>query len=421
MEVTAVLDGRKESNMVAALKNEIAFQATESQLVAPQKDLKKQLQILNRFADRKSTMPILGTILMRTSCKVTVGEVLLTATDLNNWITLRAPDWGRGNGQACVKAKQLLDVVGKLGKDSSVTLAPNGVNTSVLSGAASLTVEGYAARDYPKIPEPKEPTWTTIDAGALKALFESTDYSTCRDETRFHLAGTFVEANGKTVRAVSTDGHRLTRATTQIKGWTMPKGVIVPRKACVEIAKLLTKGECEIYVGKSTTGIERMLFVRQGGWTLASKTIDADFPPYEQVIPRDEPRLDDDGKPVSPRKLVTVDRAALLAALERAALICSDVRGVKLSCADGQLKLSADNADGGTSNEWMPAEHHGGTVAVGFNPRYLIETIAELDGERVTISLRDELDPALIRGTDDVITNSLDESPYLGVVMPMRI
>jgi len=399
--------------MVAArkLSTEITFSPTEPQLIASQPSLKKLLTTLNRFADHKSTMPLLGAIRIATSCKVTCGEAHFTATDLNLWIEMTTEDWGRGNGVLVVKGKPLAATVAKIGKGDEITLCRDHgkLDTTVIAGSASLRVEGFHGQDFPAMPRPaNETTFATIDAGALVSLFKRTDNAVCKDETRFHLNGTFIEADGKTVRAVTTDGHRLVRVTSPLKGWTLPTGVIVPRKTCVELAKLLKAGECEIAVGKSTTGMV-MLFVRQANWLVASKLIDAQFPPYEQVIPTEH------------RKLVTVDRVALIAAMERAKVICTETRGVKLSCADDQLKISADNGDGQDVTEWMPAEHRGGSSVVGFNPQYVIDALAHLDGERVTIALGNELDPGLIRDTDDVVTNALDESPYLVVVMPMRI
>lgn len=397
--------------MVAAMKLEttLHLSTSEPSLTAPQHELKKVLGILNRFADRKSTMPMLSAL----HARIGVDDTTLTATDLNTWIRISVPAWGRGNGSFVARGKPLGDIVAKLPKAADVTLAREHNSVMVLSGTASLTAEGFHAQDFPRFPEPTNEAmawWSTVDAKALVDLLKRTDYSTCRDETRFHLNGTFIETDGKTVRAVSTDGHRLTRATAPIKGWTLKGGgVLVPRKATLELAKLLKAGECDVLVCESSTTKARMLYVKQNGWMLVTKLIDAQFPPYDAVIPKAQ------------RKLVTVERLAFIAAMERAAVMGSETRGVKLHCEDGQLKITAENGEGQESREWMPAEHQGGTAIVGFNPKYLIETCSHFDGERITIGLGGELDPGLFRDTDDVVTNALDESPYVCVVMPMHI
>jgi DNA polymerase-3 subunit beta len=393
-----VAAAKLEAETVVTLLSRMAFTAQKA-------TLKKTLAAFNRVADKKSSLPILASLLIRTD----KDGVTFAATDLNLTVVCRAPFVVNGIGGMTCKAKALVDLVGKM-PDGDVTLAATERGVQLLSGSTSLTLEAGNDRDYPKVPDTEtDVEYTTIDAGAFAALLKSTDYSVCRDETRFHLNGIYLEANGTTLRAVSTDGHRLTRATAPIKDlrWAFaPKatgGLIVPSKACKEIAKLLTKGECQV----ASKGM--FLFVKQGAWTIAAKCIDAQFPPYEQVIPKDH------------RKLVTVAREPLIAALERAQAMCCETRGVKLSADDGQLRIQADNPDMGETSEWLPAEHVGGTVVMGFNARYLIELLEHFDGERVTMAVGNELDPIIMRDTDDVVTNSLDESPYLGVVMPMRI
>lgn len=384
-----------EAETFVALASRLAFTAQKA-------SLKKLFTAMGRVADRKSSMPILATVLMRAD----KDGVTLAATDLNLTLTYRAPFIVNGIGGMLCKAKALTDLLGKM-PDGDVTIAATERGVQLLSGSTCLTLEGATDREFPKVPDADTGiAYTTIDAGMFAALLKSAEFSVCRDETRFHLNGVYLEANGLTLRAVSTDGHRLTRATAPIKDlhWVgHATGIIVPHKAVKEIAKLLTKGECQV----ATKGV--FLFVKQGAWTLAAKCIDAQFPPYEQVIPKDH------------RRLVTVARQPLIDALERAWAMCCETRGVKLSANDGQLRIQSDNPDMGETSEWLPAEHVGGTVAMGFNPGYLIEILSRFDGERVTLAVGDELDPAIVRDTDDVVTNSLDESPYLGVVMPMRI
>jgi DNA polymerase-3 subunit beta len=386
--------------MVAARKltTEISVNPSEMSLTVDKASFKKVLAAFNRIADRKSCLPVLANMLI----KVEHDTTTLAATDLNLTLTHKAPWLGRTIGCTSVKAKALADMIGKM-PNGEVTLARDGRGLSVMSGSARFTLDTIHAQDYPKVPSPGDATFTMIDAGAFVALLKSTDHSICQDETRFHLNGTLLEADGRTMRAVSTDGHRLTRATAPIKGFTLAKGVILPRKASRELAKLLAKGECEIAV------VGPHMFVKQGAWTLAAKLIDAQFPPYEQVIPKEN------------RKLVTVEREPLLAAIERAKLVSTETRGVKLSCDDGQLRIQSDNPDTGETSEWLPAEHHGATIVIGFNAKYLLESLNELEGERVTLGIGAALDPILVRATDDVVTNSVEASPFVSVVMPMRL
>jgi DNA polymerase-3 subunit beta len=142
-------------------------------------------------------------------------------------------------------------------------------------------------------------------------------------------------------------------------------------------------------------------FVSNDDITLAVKLIEAQFPPYEQVIPKEH------------SKNVIIDRHLLLDALKRAQLMSSETRGVKFAISDSKVVIMSDNPDVGEVREELDADYKGPDVAIGFNPKYVIELLGQMASDQVTLELNGELDPGLFRplGGDD----------YLGVVMPMRI
>ena len=137
------------------------------------------------------------------------------------------------------------------------------------------------------------------------------------------------------------------------------------------------------------------------GVALAVKLIEAQFPPYDAVIPKDH------------KKVVIVDRSRLIDAMRRATLMSSETRGVKFSVTAGALTIASDNPDLGEVKEELDAEYKGADVSIGFNPKYVIELLGQITSEQVSINLGAELDPGVIKpvGAED----------YLGVVMPMRI
>lgn len=206
-------------------------------------------------------------------------------------------------------------------------------------------------------------------------------------------------------------------------------GIILPAGGAKEIRKILGKGKVQVaLVG---TG-DHQLAVRDGGQistTVVCKLTDAQYPPYEQVIPKDNTRL------------VTVDRKAFLAALDRAKLVASDARGVRLEIAGTTATLACSNPDTGETREAFSAECRGydDTLTVGFSPKYLAEILDEIDDERVTIGLSTsdkickwaqnakenareyQLAPITIRATGDAVSVPLGQSKLVGVVMPMRM
>lgn len=395
--------------MVAALKHDSTtpdpIQSSSLAFRAGKKELQRALDTLARVSDRKSSMPMLANVLIR----VTDIGTMLVATDLNVYATLRAPAWAGTPGGITVNAKSLADLVKKLPGDE-VALSKSGMlRLRVASGTVDTTLIGMHDRDYPKIPDglASGAVFHTVNAETLSDMIERTLHSVCQDETRFHLNGITFECDGTTARMISTDGHRLTKIAAELAGPSLKTGVIIPAKAAKEIARLLGKGTCEIAVKMP------YLHVRYAGWEFSVKLIDAQFPPYEQVIPK------------GTEKLVTLERKPFLEALKRAKQLTSETRGVRFDVANGKLTLSSDNPDTGTASEVLTAESQwcddGGKLVIGFSPKYMIDLVSQIDCERVTLAFGADLDPIVVRSTEHAVSYTVQGAPYLGVIMPMRI
>jgi DNA polymerase-3 subunit beta len=181
-------------------------------------------------------------------------------------------------------------------------------------------------------------------------------------------------------------------------GPPLPAGVIIPRKGIGEIRRALEGREapCEI-------GVHQGYFVlKLEDTALSVKLGDGQFPPYDQVIPKDNERT------------ILVGRDALLEALRRVSIMASDkTYGIRLALDKGRLSIEADNPDLGNAREKIEVDYKGTPMAVGFNARYFIELLSEMSGPEVKLELAGELDPAVVRPGDG--------SDYLGVVMPMRL
>lgn len=374
------------------------------------RDLKVAILRVASIADRKSTMPMLAHVLLRADAK----GLLLQATDLNvSMRTTVATAKVVRSGAIALPGKQLADAVKSL-PEGDVTISQSGMVATLSTGSANVQIRGLNERDYPRFPthdDTKHP-WSSTDAPTFAGLIESVEHAVCQDETRFHLNGVLLECSDTAIRAVATDGHRLAKAETWREGATtlrMTKGVILPRKACGETAKLLRKQEdCEISVTDSH------VWVRVGETTLACKTIDAQFPPYEQVIPKNH------------RSTVAVNVAALTAALDRATKSlgkCVDTRGVCLTLASGKLTVQASHPDTGETTETLDAECSiGGSCSkIGVNPKYLRDVLRSCDDDIAVLALSDVLDPMLVMTQDDSLMTDVRAPRFLGVVMPMRI
>jgi DNA polymerase-3 subunit beta len=351
------------------------------------------LRLAQGIADRKSTMPILANVLIRTDGK---SKLTVCATDLNVSVSADLAAKVDKEGGLTVAAKALHDIVGSLPGEDVVFKRTENHWAEIKAGKVVYKLVGMPDRDFPKIPDHREITFVKIEPAALREMIDKTLFSVSHDETRFHLNGVLFECDGARARMVSTDGHRLSKVERSLSGPNLAQGVIIPKKGLGEIKRTIEGGgPCELAI------VGNILFVRAGDLSLAVKLIESQFPPYQQVIPKEND------------KVVSLDRTAFLEALKRASLMSSETRGVKLSLEPGVLKVASDIPELGEVKEEIDVGYTGQPLSVGFNPKYFTDLLAQMTSEALRLELSGELDPAVLRPADS--------ADYLGVVMPMKL
>jgi len=354
------------------------------------------LYLAQGIADRKSTLPILANVLLRTDGK---DRVVVAATDLSTTVVATLAAKVEKEGGLTVTARQLHEIVKNLPGDD-VRVRRNDQNwAEIKAGKAEYKVVGMADRDYPKLPSVQEADTADVDSAALRDLIAKTIFSVSLDETRQHLAGVLFECDGEHGTMVSTDGHRLSKMTRALKGPKLAAPALIPRKGVLEVRRAI-----ETRDKPTAIGVHNGHFVvRADDVTLSVKLVDGTFPPYDQVIPKDSDRH------------VLVGRQALLEALRRVSIMSSDKTwGVRIGLEKGHLRIESDNPDLGTAREELDVPYKGQAVQIGFNARYFIEILSEIESENVRLELSGELDPGVVRPDDAKVD-------YVGVIMPMRI
>ena len=409
---------RKVSKQASELSTESsapsAHDSTALAFRLPVADLKAAVAKLALVADRKSNLPIISSIVMRAERGDTA--VTMTATDLTVSLRLKVPCTVVNVGVGiAINAKLLADTLGDFADGDISLYGLRHGGCQLECGATKIGLQGYSDRDAPKFPAltPEQTrTATTVGASDLREMLDGVRYAVCKDETRFHLNGVLIEATSARTRMVATDGHRLTMVERDAcmnaldASTRLTKGAIIPSKACAVAVRLLAKAPtCELTV------TDTHAWVCREGTEIVAKLIDAQFPPYEQVIPRAHVGH------------VIVDIARLTSALKRSKKICTSTRGATLALASGKLTVSADHPESGTVSHEIPVEHEGCAAwKVGINPAYLLETLDAFDvGDRVVISVNKELDPIVVRTVDDYAMLDIRSERAIAVVMPMRL
>jgi len=359
-------------------------------------NLLRGLYLAHGIADRKGTMPILANVLIRSEA---TDRVSCAATDLKVTMVVSLPAKVEEEGGVTVAARQTFEIAkGLSGEEVHLRRTENNW-LEIQSGRADFKVVGMSERDYPRLPSVVDAELSSVDPRVLSDMIGKTLFSISQDDTRPHLASVLFESDGETARMVSTDGHRLSKVgKAMASGPKLATGVLIPRKGVAEIRRAIEGREAPCQIG-----VHQGYFVlRADDVTLTVKLGEGQFPPYDQVIPKEND------------KLVVLERELLLDALRRVSIIASDKTwGIRLSVEKGSLSIEADNPDLGNAREKLDVDYKGSALQIGFNARYFIDLLTEMACKEVRIELGEDLDPAVIRPADD--------SDYLGVVMPMRL
>lgn len=308
------------------------------------KTLAAALAILVKATDRKSSIAVLANLCL------TAGDMRqrISATDLNTTLTYTAPHGGAPVSGVMLNAKLLADMV-KSATGDTVELVKSGTGVTLASNGSDTTMLGAGhARDFPRVPE-MPGVMEAIDAALLADGIDTALHAVCKDETRFHLNGVLIEGHGINHTIVSTDGHRLVKVRGD--GATVRGTGILPASAAAIVVKLLRS--CQAARAEIKGHMLHLWCMAADGanWEGSFKLIDAQFPSYEQVIPKDH------------HKLATVDRKALLAAMKRAKALCSQTRGAILHVASGKLAVIADHRSTGPRPSRCVRSRHGSRVA----------------------------------------------------------
>lgn len=371
------------------------------QFTVSKKDFQRALARMQGVAAKKSTMPALSTVLLRAE-----GHALrLSATDLYLAIETSVAAEVATPGGLALPAKDLLERV-KAMPDGSITVTEkDGAATLKASGSARrYSLRGMPAEDFPKIPVPAtDAPAVSLGAKVLLDLVGLTSFSVSTDESRAHLNSALFEWDGDTVRMVSTDGHRLTKAEVKVAGRRASSTMLLPLKAIQELGRF-----CEEAFGASA---EAEVRITQSGpcahfevadVRFSTKLVDATFPPYAQVIPK------------SVDKTAKMSRAVLVSALRAVALAAQErTGGVSFVFSKTKLTVTAKSHDGGDADDEVPIEYDGADLAIGFSAKYVLDVLGALDEEEVIFQISQNLDPAVIVPVGD--------RSFLAVVMPLRI
>jgi DNA polymerase-3 subunit beta len=358
--------------------------------------LLKPLQVVIGIVERKQTLPILSNVLIERE----PGTMRFTSTDLEIQITttIELKSGSKETSGITVGGKKLQEILRVLPDQCKISIETKENKALIKANKSKFSLQTLPAMDFPKLSS------SIIDAKKIvlqqslfKSLLLSVQYAMAQQDVRYYLNGVLLVIEGKNIKAVATDGHRLAFNSGVIEGDYEKQEIIIPRKAVTELCKLLNETDETVEIEFSSQQIKATF----SGITLISKVIDGKFPDYERVIPKYSNHL-------------KMDRILVQQALQRAAVLSNEkFRGVRFVLTEKNLSIISSNSEHEEAQEEIETDYHGDAIDIGFNVNYLMDGLNNISSETAIFSFGDP--------NSSILITTPENQEFRYVVMPMRI
>ena len=317
-----------------------------------------------------NVLPILDNFLF----EINDGELTITATDLQTSMTTTLKVESKENGKICIPSKILMDTL-KTFPNQPITIDVNtetfGIEITTDNGKYNLA--GENGDDYPEIP--KEDGTSTLDmsCSVLSDAIAKCLFAVSSDELRPAMTGVYCSMNNDNVLFVATDAHKLVRYKRTDAKADVASSFILPKKALTLLKNSLPDSDINVAVGYNSTHA----FFKFEHLNMVCRLIDEKYPDYEAVIPTNNPNK------------LTIERNVFLNALKRVSIFANKTtHQVRLKVAGSELHISAEDVDfSNEAFERLPCVYEGEDMEIGFNARFLVEMLSNLESKEVFLEM----------------------------------
>lgn len=363
-------------------------------------DLLKNLQVTGSVINPNNTLPILDNFLF----DLKGSEMNVVASDLETTIQAKLSVEADEEKRFCVPSKILMDIL-KTFPEQPLTFLLNDENNilEIVSEQGNYELAFESAEDYPNFPKVEDAPELKVDANSLSEAISKTIFATGNDELRPVMTGVFFEINGNKANFVATDAHRLVKYTRQDIEAGSSTNFILPKKPLNILKNLLSSTDGEIQVTYNETHSEFTF----GNFWISARLIDGKYPNYDAVIPKENPNV------------LTINRNLLLTALKRVSIFANkSTYQVRLKLEGNTLKLMAENPDfSNKAEERLVGDYNGANMEIGFNSKFLMEMVQNLQSEEVLLEMSEPTRAGIIKPLD-----GLEEGEsVLMLVMPILL
>ena len=334
--------------------------------------------------------------------RVEDGKAELQATDMELGVRVALEPRDASPGLAVIPGRLLLDVVRSLPKDDlTLEYRSSQQDVELISGPAKFHLRTLPAEDFPTLPELPGEGVLTVPAGAFVDTIGRVARAASRDETRPHLTGVLVTAEGTDLRMVATDSYRLSVKETGLEselGGSLEANV--PARTLQELGRIASAGGADTI---AVAALENQVVFAVEDVVLSSRLVEGRFPNYQQLLPE------------SYEHELKVSRDELLEVVRRVGLLAQKNAPLRLRFSEGALDVSAQTPDVGEASESLPIAFAGETLEIGFNPEFFRDGLESAEADELTLKLISPLRPGLIESGGDA------GGGFRYLVMPIRL
>ncbi len=360
-------------------------------------ELKEQLQIISGAIGSNPVLPILEDFLFQ----IDEDKLTIIATDLETFIASEISVHTEISGSVAIPAKILLDTLKQLPTQPiTFSVDMGSFAVKITSAFGQYELAGEDGNDYPKLPEPDATDNIEIPAVLLLEGINKTIFATSTDDLRPAMTGVFLQLDDKGVTFVSTDAHKLVKYTFTELNPNSHTSVVLPKKALNLLKNALSDVSGSVKISYSRSNA----FFYFENQTMVCRLIDARYPEYNAVIPKDSPNV------------MSVVRQDLLNSMKRIANYANKTTNqVKLHISEKGLTIEAEDLDfSNKAREQMPCYYIGEPMIIGFNAKFLIEMLSVIGGDNVKLFLSTPNRAGILRMEEETAGEDL-----LMLVMPV--
>jgi DNA polymerase III subunit beta len=332
--------------------------------------LLKQLASINGVVTNNPVVPILENFLF----EISDSTLTITASDLETSMITELQVEAKESGRIAAPAKILIETLKNLpDQPVTFTIDEETYTIEISSANGRYKLSGENATDFPRVPVVKGGNAIEIPSNVLARAINKTIFAVSNDELRPAMTGIFVQLRSDNVTFVATDGHRLLRFRRTDIATSQEASLIIPRKAFTLLKSTLPSEATAVRMEFNQSNA----FFSFDNIRMICRLIDERYPDYENVIPVQ-----------NPNKLV-IDRAALLSSVRRISIYSNKTtHQIRLKLSGSELQVSAEDLDfSNEANERLTCQYDGEDMEIGFNAKFLIEMLNNIDADEISFEL----------------------------------